>query len=62
MNLVESQFWSIQNSASSKSFDILVKSQGHSYLFFKIIWGPELFCEWLNFDESAMAGPHIKKV
>ena len=35
MNLVESQFWSIQNSASSKTFDILVKSKGHSYLFSK---------------------------
>ena len=35
MNFVESQFWSIQNSASSKTFDILVKSKGHSYLFSK---------------------------
>ena len=35
MNLVESQFWPIQNSASSKTFDILVKSKGHSYLFLK---------------------------
>ena len=55
MNFVESQFWSIQNSASSKTFDILVKSKGHSYLFSKSFEaGPELFCEWLNLDESAM--------
>ena len=54
MNFVESQFWAIQNSASSKTFDILVKSKGHSYLFSKSFEAQNFFCEWLNLDESAM--------